>query len=373
MPKLPILASPYKNVDEIAVQQGGVELIDGFFDEQGALNKRWGLDAVWQLGTTIPEYFVTQLELPAINPGGGTGMILYRTAGGRLVTLLLSYESESEIPGSNLCRGFLDDMSDSTGTEFANSPLEPIPANPGSNFRPFFGFVGDYGDNVYLLDTYWAWQGNSSICFKYSKSSDTWTKISDSPLASSQNSACAQIGKKLYLLTGNFGVADTPQQLYCFDMEAETWTLLAPFPGVWDGANYINSWGGSMTTDGTDLYVTDCVGLGGYTDRDLRKYSPATDTWTTLAQTPLPTSDSSLVHYNGVLYQISGDQYDIGTDTTTNLKSIRKYDIASGVWSTSSKELPEPLYIDNHRPLLVDSNFFVVSYGKLTRINLSGV
>lgn len=368
MPKVPILAPLQKNVDEAAVSQGGVELVDGYFDEAGALNKRWGLWPWWQLRYELDESDpIIQLELTALNPGGGWGTLLYRTDAGRLVSLLIPWESTLETPGSNFCRGYLDTMADAEGTEFANSPLEPITANPGSNFRPFFGFVGDYGDNVYLLDTYWAWQGNSSICFKYSKSSNTWTKISDSPLASSQNSACAQIGKKLYLLTGNFGVADTPQQLYCFDMEAETWTLLAPFPGVWDGANYINSWGGSMTTDGVNLYVTDGVGLGGYADRDLRKYTPATDTWTTLEQPPVATYYSSLVYYNGYLYQISG------MDGVTDLTSIRKYDISMGTWSTSSVALPETLYENAYHPLVVGKYFFAITNGKLIRIDLSRV
>ena len=367
MPKLPILASPYKNVDEIAVQQGGVELIDGFFDEQGALNKRWGLDAVWQLGTTIPEYFVTQLELPAINPGGGWGTLLYRTDAGRLVSLLIPWESTLETPGSNFCRGYLDTMTDAEGTEFANSPLEPIPANPGSNFRPFFGFVGDYGDNVYLLNTYWAWQASISLCFKYSKSGDAWTKISNAPSSSGQNSACAQIGKNLYVLMGQYPSGDSAQKLYKFDMETEVWTQLADFPGVWDGANYVNSWGGSMTTDGVNLYVTDGVGLGGYTDRDLRKYSPATDTWTTLEQPPVATYYSSLVYYNGYLYQISG------TDGVTDLTSIRKYDVSMGTWSTSSIALPETLYENAYHPLVVGKYFFAITNGKLIRIDLSRV
>lgn len=50
MPKIPVLAPPYRNVDDIAVQQGGSELIDGYFDETGALNKRWGLWPWWALG-----------------------------------------------------------------------------------------------------------------------------------------------------------------------------------------------------------------------------------------------------------------------------------------------------------------------------------
>lgn len=47
MPKIPVLAPPYRNTDDVAVQQGGLELIDGYFDEMGALNKRWGLWSWW--------------------------------------------------------------------------------------------------------------------------------------------------------------------------------------------------------------------------------------------------------------------------------------------------------------------------------------
>lgn len=47
MPKIPILAAPYKNVDEIALLEGGADLIDGYFDETGALNRRWGLWSWW--------------------------------------------------------------------------------------------------------------------------------------------------------------------------------------------------------------------------------------------------------------------------------------------------------------------------------------
>ena len=50
MPKIPVLAPPYKNVDEVAVLQGGTELIDGYFDETGALNRRWGLWSWWSAG-----------------------------------------------------------------------------------------------------------------------------------------------------------------------------------------------------------------------------------------------------------------------------------------------------------------------------------
>lgn len=68
MPKIPVLAPPYKNVDEAAALQGGSELIDGYFDETGALNKRWGLWPWWSLTVIIPENppAIVETELPDI-------------------------------------------------------------------------------------------------------------------------------------------------------------------------------------------------------------------------------------------------------------------------------------------------------------------
>ena len=85
MPKIPVLAPPYKNVDEIAVQQGGVELIDGYFDETGALNKRWGLWSWWRTG-----------ELPGIDGlfWWKDKQILVAVAGGRIY----AFTSYTDIP-----------------------------------------------------------------------------------------------------------------------------------------------------------------------------------------------------------------------------------------------------------------------------------
>lgn len=54
MPKIPILGPTQQGVDETVPQQGGSVVIDGFFDEGGALNKRPGLFSLFNCGTGKP-------------------------------------------------------------------------------------------------------------------------------------------------------------------------------------------------------------------------------------------------------------------------------------------------------------------------------
>jgi hypothetical protein len=49
MPKIPIIAPPAPTIDPAVPVQGGTELVDGFFDELGALHKRWGVYKWFQL------------------------------------------------------------------------------------------------------------------------------------------------------------------------------------------------------------------------------------------------------------------------------------------------------------------------------------
>src|SRR5881227_2366112 len=105
------------------------------------------------------------------------------------------------------------------------------------------------------------------------------------------------------------------------------WTFIADMP--------VDLYGAACVSDGTSIYCA-----GGYSFSfpglvpQLIRYDPGTNTWTTLAPIPVPSSMASAAYYppTNKIYVFGGSDPD--AQTVNNLNQI--YDIASNTWSTGA-------------------------------------
>jgi Kelch motif len=149
-----------------------------------------------------------------------------------------------------------------------------------------------------------------------------WSALQPSPLARSEVGS-ARIGRFVYVV-GGFAAPDgnTSDKVARYDIDSRTWTLVASMPV---GVNHP-----AVAASAGRLYVyggyTASGELAGETDA-LRRYDPATDTWTTLTGSGIPRAAATLAAHRGRLYAIGGAR---AGGTALNLVQI--YDIARDAW-----------------------------------------
>jgi N-acetylneuraminic acid mutarotase len=154
------------------------------------------------------------------------------------------------------------------------------------------------------------------------KTAAHWSALQPSPLARSEVGS-ARIGRFVYVV-GGFAAPDgnTTGKLARYDIDSGTWTLVAPMPV---GVNHP-----AVAASAGRLYVYGGYRasgeLAGETDA-LRRYDPATDTWTTLTGSGIPRAAATLAAHRGRLYAIGGAR---AGSTALNLVQI--YDIARDAW-----------------------------------------
>ncbi len=114
--------------------------------------------------------------------------------------------------------------------------------------------------------------------------------------------------------------------------------------GTWtarpDGTT--NFGGGGSCTDGTYFYMFggqayDGTNVDSAPTRYIRRYDPATGTWTNLADLPYQVTYNTGAYYNGVVYSFSTLTYPPMPDATPPpAYPITKYSIATNTWTTSA-------------------------------------
>jgi hypothetical protein len=113
---------------------------------------------------------------------------------------------------------------------------------------------------------------------------------------------------------------------YKYDTSTNTWTLIAPLPGPREQA--------SAVSDGTFIYILGGADNTGANTTTVYRYNPATDTYTTMAPFTVATWAQAAAYLlegsAGKIYKIAG----CGTNCTTFVNSVEKYDIGTDTWST---------------------------------------
>jgi subtilisin family serine protease len=151
-------------------------------------------------------------------------------------------------------------------------------------------------------------QANEGYAFyRYNPASNTWSELASSPLYSGNNGGAAYLNGKIYTIythnSGSIGVYDIP---------TNTWSTITN--GLGDGT-------GNIASDGTFLYLV--------VYNQFKRYSPETNTWTTLSSPPLDFSRwGGLEFYNGALYGHQGNgntgfaKYTLTSNTWTVLPNV---------------------------------------------------
>ena len=155
----------------------------------------------------------------------------------------------------------------------------------------------------------------------------TWTSLAPVPSVGSgvEGMQVGQVGNDIIAAFGlDSGAGDTVTTRI-YDISSDTWTTGS------DGPLPARSEGAAVTHDGS-LYA-----IGGRSATvlaNLDQYTPATDTWTSLA--PMPTARAGLgaARVGEAIFAIGGRTSGAGPCSGGELATVERFDIASGTWST---------------------------------------
>jgi hypothetical protein len=191
--------------------------------------------------------------------------------------------------------------------------------------------------------------GGGTAWFSYNPNTNAWTALAACPLNSGNNGGGDYVNGKIYTIyTGN------STQMGVYTIASDSWTTITNGLGLGTGC---------MTTDGNYIYAVRST--------TFRRYDPATNIWTNLANPSISFQAwGGLAYYNGWLYGHSGNgstgfaKYEIASNTWTTLTSVPggavlgsdidpvgkvyyctgsyggntmyKYDLVAATWSTES-------------------------------------
>jgi hypothetical protein len=160
---------------------------------------------------------------------------------------------------------------------------------------------------------------------KYTPPSDTWSAVVDLPEGRCKHAAVA-VGSAMYVLGGKVGDGYITATMLKFNSFQNSWSEVAPMPEGKDGC--------AACAVGSDIYV-----FGGWGGRQnsVFKYDTVADSWSTLASMPsIASFDHSLCVLDGLIY-IVGAGRDLGGGFAC--REVLRFDPASDEWSTLAPTL----------------------------------
>jgi N-acetylneuraminic acid mutarotase len=143
--------------------------------------------------------------------------------------------------------------------------------------------------------------GDSTQTLIYNIADDSWSSGPNAPGPGSAEGIAVSHGDSVYALGGRNGAGTDNNR---FTPETETWTTLAPLPKGRDGlgaavvGNSIYAVGGRPETGGP------CSGSEQFAD--VERYDIASNTWSTVAPLPTPRSDVGAIAHGGKIYVFGG-------------------------------------------------------------------
>lgn len=170
------------------------------------------------------------------------------------------------------------------------------------------------GDFVYLLG---GWPSGPSLNRRYNLVTGEWVNLAPSPnLSQTWGITAEEINGIVYLFnsTGN---------VYAYTIATDTWETRTAntATGSWDMSSIIFH---------NEIYIL------GWSDSTFYKYTPSSDQWTKLANSPYPVGACSFGIINGLIYGIGGNA---GGSRYASYKSIIVYDITANTWSIDNHEI----------------------------------
>lgn len=214
---------------------------------------------------------------------------------------------------------------------------------------------------LYVLGGY---QGNgfspTNRVFAYDPAADAWEEKAPMPTARGAHVAVAYVGK-IYVVGGaSFSEARALNEVY--DPATDTWATLAPMPTAREHL--------SAALVDSLIYVAGgrvSVGFGLENLRSLEAYSPATDTWHTLA--PMPTARGGLAAAaaGGRLYVFGGETFEDFADV---FSEAEEYDPAVAAWRPVA---PMPLPRHGIGAATYAGEIYIIGGGPVAGFSTTGV
>lgn len=164
------------------------------------------------------------------------------------------------------------------------------------------------GDDVYLLG---GWPSGAHSIRKYNLPSGNWSYLSLSPNSSPYHTTAEYLNGFIYL----FGSGN----VYEYDIANDSWATktASPVPGY----------------NLTSLLFQDEIYITGLYDSAFYKYTPATDSWTPLANTPYQIAGCAMGVIGGKIYCVAGSPQGNPGEMQ---RRVLAYDIATDSWYEDS-------------------------------------
>lgn len=166
--------------------------------------------------------------------------------------------------------------------------------------------------------------------WRYDDATDSWTQMADIPGSQRRNAVAFAIGNYGYVATGMNAANSTDvgalklNDNWRYDPASNSWTSMANFPGNGGAGMYF---GACFVLNDEAYVVGGKHGPNNYTS-SMYKYSPATDSWSTMANFPA-----------GVRYQLSALSVDnkgfvgLGTDQDLYRNDWWEYKPSTNTWA----------------------------------------
>lgn len=169
------------------------------------------------------------------------------------------------------------------------------------------------GDFVYLLG---GWPSGPSLNRRYDLNTGDWDYLANSPNTQSWGVTSEELNDTIYLFN-SYG------DVFAYDISANSWMTKTAnsASGPWDMSSilYLN-----------EIYIL------GWDDSAFYKYTPASDQWTRLANSPYQVGACAFGIINNLIYAIGGNN---GGATGASYSSIIVYDINTNSWALDSLQL----------------------------------
>lgn len=182
------------------------------------------------------------------------------------------------------------------------------------------------GDNVYLLG---GWPNGPSLNRRYDLNTGVWTYLSESP------NTYQDWGLTSEEMNGNIYLFNSYGETYAYNIATNTWSSKASniATGTWDLS--------SILFQG-EVYIL------GWDNSAFYKFSPATDQWTQLADSPYQVGACAFGIINNMIYCVGGNA---NGSTTATYQSIIVYDIHTLPNIIQKSKTSNMISENNHRIL----------------------
>jgi Secretion system C-terminal sorting domain/Kelch motif len=169
------------------------------------------------------------------------------------------------------------------------------------------------GNDVYLIS---GWPSGPYLLRKYNLVTNDWTYLASSANTQTWGVAAEYLNGFIYLFN-SYGYS------WAYEISSDTWTDRAMnlATGSWDLSSILYQ---------NEIYIIGWDTLAFY------KYTPATDQWTVLANSPYQVGACAMGVINDSIFCVGGN---VNGATTAYYKSVIVYDIPSNTWSVDSARI----------------------------------